>query len=425
MDNSTNTQTLITRCFIVTLVCSSALLLLLTACIQGTSSISNTTPEPSRMILASGAPSSASTQVTVPAITPPEVTSPPTTYVTNTPASATIPAVTPPEVTSLPTAHVTNTPSDVHGEPADSAVVTFSIVSSHKTTPDDVLREVTWFAGGVGGGSICASKVYTRPTIVSVYPLGLASTPAHMELNDGGIWISTCGWGPNESVVTTVQVPDGSSRSEKQSAPGSLVFQLETGLTDPSGPYTVTFEGKSGRVNYPIYVERPTGPRLYWQDARRMLLYNFSPNEHLRLFAYQRKGNTSTFVLVAWQEFQVNSNGRLTIQVDPNNLYAIVGDASGEVIPSFYTLLKNPSTVGILSSTYVAANIGSDGFNVHEGPSSSYRVIARVGSETLSKVISEPKLQAENFRLMLWWHIRLNDGKEGWVSDEEIRRVRK
>jgi len=303
-------------------------------------------------------------------------------------------------------------------------VEVFSISSSHQSIPEDILLNVTFFAGGGAYSPPTCWDSYQYPSVNALVPPGLPP---------GLVSVFACGWQPYESVHMTMKFPDGRSVSKDlhatSQAEGYLVaFDYVTTASDPTGLYTFLFEGEDEEVQISYWVEKPTEPHLLWywyfdEDCKgtgKLLLYGFKPNERIHLFAYEAGG-----VLVAWQEFQVNSGGQLAIQSELSDFldiggYAAVGSFSGEAIGMQDALGEwNPIIIGSVLANYVVADTGSDHLNVREGPGYDYSVIEKVISGTRMWVLQS----STNDDGELWWYVCLKDGTEGWVVDDWVIRL--
>ena len=321
--------------------------------------------------------------------------------------------------------------SDVNDVPPGIPVEKFSISTSHQTMPEDVLREISYYGMG-GPGWSCGGEgplpVYQNVTVISPY--------VDFELEES-VYIHSCGWQSDELVHITIEFPDGRSVSQvvratedrrKEFAGDDWVFYYgviltyETDWNDSPGSYTFTLEGDSGKVQHTVHITKPAGPRLhcdYGDD--KLLLYNFEPNEYVRLFAYEFSDRDESvsfpsglvLVLVAWQEYQVDSSGQLVIQVESGYTYAVIGDVSGDVYPF------GRRTFDDILSFSIEANTGSDRLNVREGPGYNYHIVAQVVSGTQMKVLGVSRRVDGDW----WWPICLNDGTEGWVVDTWVKRV--
>ena len=227
-------------------------------------------------------------------------------------------------------------------------------------------------------------------------------------------------------------LPDGRSVSREEQAliDGGVILTYGTDLNDPTGSYTLRFEGKTGEIQCSVYVETESCLFEYWKKNKddeywsksKLTLYNFEPNERVRLFAYNRGG---TFV--AWQEFRVSSDGQLTIHITGESKeysYAVVGDISGEgktleVYPDWgmYPVFRH-SILPDSDANYVVADTGDDMPTVRSGPGHTYCVIGEVVSGEPIQIIGE----AQETDGELWWPVRLvfRNGLEGWVIDTHI-----
>lgn len=319
-------------------------------------------------------------------------------------------------------------------------VETFSISPYHQTTPEDLLQEVMFFGAGGWGGPECYASLQ-HPTVI--WPLDYQQDRP-LELVWGVVSAYTCGWQPNELVHVTMEFPDGRSISQDVRATMQLeglwegygvAFDYVTGLNDPPGLYTVVFEGNSGVVEYSRHVIEPSGPRLLWDwdenlnDNGELFLYNFEPNEFIRLCAYKRHDKwSSDGVLVAWQEFQVDSNGQLVVRSQPSNSlniggYAAVGNISGEATGHQYWSSVDayvPVFFDSILSYYVIANTGSDRLNVRSGPGLDHRIVTKVVSGTQMRVTG-PSRADDSYEE--WLPVHLDDGTEGWVAKAWVKRL--
>jgi hypothetical protein len=289
----------------------------------------------------------------------------------------------------------------------------FSISSSHRTTPKDVLREIAFYAMGGGTEGWICDGYYPKPTLIAF--------PEGVELGDE-IELPVCGWEPNESVRVTVRLPNGEETSEEVKAEEdceaySTHFWYSTKLDDPPGSYTFILRGDSGTLQYSVYVPRPAEARLC-RDGNRLLLCAFEPNERVRVLAYEDIGHlpgvaaSTVGVLAGWQEYRVDSRGDLVIRVEGDYTYTIVGDVSGDVHP------LGGAFSGTLSFS-VEASAGSTAVSVREGPGYDQRVVKQVASGARMMVTGLNRFVSED----TWLPIALSDGTAGWVPEVDVRRV--
>ncbi len=121
------------------------------------------------------------------------------------------------------------------------------------------------------------------------------------------------------------------SISTANSIPPSQVFKEINYGVGPGG-------GDGGVVCEFIIADKPTeseqhlGARLY-VSATNLYLVGFRSNENVRLFAY--KGSGIIAALAGWEEFQVDSDGQLTIQVPDSYSFVVEGDFSGVIYPHY------------------------------------------------------------------------------------------
>ncbi len=275
--------------------------------------------------------------------------------------------------------------------------------------PDDIWEEVKYYVGGAGP-SPC--DPVSSPRIVE------EEICRNHELNDW-ISVSSCGWRDGESVHISLHTPDNTVIEWDDEVKGEtfpFVAGFPTSLSDTPGVYTFTIEGESGTVQETLHVLRPVEPRLYMQEGG-LLLYNFQPDEFIRLFAYYLD-SYGTASLTGWQEYQVGHDGQLFVKVgdDTSGVWIVVGSESGVVCEysgcgSEWCLLSN-----IINMGAVEANTGTDRLNVRSGPGYEYDVIAQVASGTVMRVIGDPRNVAGD----KWWPVQLDDGTEGWVIDSWV-----
>lgn len=224
-----------------------------------------------------------------------------------------------------------NSESTAGGIPIES----FS-ASTSETIPENILQEIWFFSGGDGDSGCFGFGDYTQPIVVS----STEEILLHEIIN-----IRTCGWQKDEKVQIEAMFPDGTLVTSEAISTGlnPVQFYYKTSiLEDTSGMYSVVFYGESGSVEALINVVTPSIPHVYWEDNGDVILYDFQPDEHVTLFAYMRSdkpvdefGNAS-YVLYGWQEYQVNHNGQIIIQTEPElGWIAVLGEFSGEITPSY------------------------------------------------------------------------------------------
>ncbi len=215
----------------------------------------------------------------------------------------------------------------------------FDISSANKGAPADVLSEVSYTPSSISLACYQGLDTYSGPYI--------DIAPLNNELMEGAV-IFSCGWSKEETLSVVIQYPDGSvtealpvtvlDESDSSKPPTYfLVYMFLTGLNDPPGKYTYTVTGTAGQVETSNTFSAPDGPRAYWQDDGSLLLHNFAPSENVRLFALVNEF-AGKLTVAGWQAYQVGSNGQLTIQVNPEYAYIVIGETSGEVHPGNHGL---------------------------------------------------------------------------------------
>jgi hypothetical protein len=210
-----------------------------------------------------------------------------------------------------------------------------------------VLYEVT-YSGGFGGDGPDAPK-----------PCSL--TYEHPEVGSGGnidavnwneyFTIIVCGWQPNEKIQIMIQNEAGELIYDEEITAGRIIdgeeiitddnplgdnvvtFRYSVPINIPYGLYNVIFEGEqSGRIIQNLTIEKPTSSRVYRYDGK-LILHNFKPNESVRLLGYTIQGEEENlyrcylanhpdtygqidvYILTAWQDYQVDDQGNLVIQL--------------------------------------------------------------------------------------------------------------
>jgi len=287
-------------------------------------------------------------------------------------------------------------------------MVTFSLSSAQRTTPEDVLQEVDY---GGGGAMVDCTGSFEHP-VVEYASWSCSELGVESELGCT-YYVYSCGWEHDESVRTTIEFPDDSSVSETQlyDEYGGY-FYYKPSLNDPPGLYTFIFEGESGKVQHSFEIGKPTGSRLY-RDEDGLILYNFEPGERVRVFAYKR-GEAEVALLEAWQEFQIDSSGQLIVQLQTGfegYIYIVLGDVSGEH--------KFRGVGSILKPLYLLVEgFAGDLCELYASYPPDYDSSTQVASGTRMEVIG-----TEIGTSGRWWHVRLSDGMVGWVPDWHVERI--
>jgi hypothetical protein len=227
-----------------------------------------------------------------------------------------------------PASSDTNTSSNIQPT-ATPSKIEFRLTSSNHTIPADVLQEVrVW----VGGGNVISGCLDNPPS-----PILFAGENTVEWGNLMGVLL--CGLKPEETVQSTIIRPDGRSTTQDLHArdDGGVSFEYWPALDDLPGQYRFVLDGTSAHVESVTYLVLPTEPRMYYRvNEEALLLYNFLPNERVKILAYKRSGKEGELgELTGWQEYSVDQDGRILIAIDqPPSAqldYVAVGQQSGQV----------------------------------------------------------------------------------------------
>jgi SH3-like domain-containing protein len=329
------------------------------------------------------------------------------------------------QVTVTPSAPVaTNTPAKNGVVISSTAPVEhFSISSANQTLPEDVLREIAYYPQGGPGGLLCDATCYSAAREASQNPPFLASDHNKIALGKN-LEVCVCGQQPDEPTKVALRFPnnirvlqeDPLRKFELEDKYGYYIhFTYRTQMDDPSGYYTFTLEeGMDSAVQHSVYVT--TTPRLY-RENNVVSLYHFQPNERIRLFAYESHYDKDAEyapsgygVLVGWQEYQVDAEGQLTIEVESVDHFVVIGDISGGVA-EFQNGYINDDGV---YSLFVEANSSDGNVAIQDRLGSDVDIVGYASPDTRMRVIGER---------WGWWLVRLQDGTEGWVESSDVKRV--
>jgi hypothetical protein len=228
----------------------------------------------------------------------------------------------------------------INTQQADLSSVSISSDSMNKVPPQDVIEEVLYF-GPAAGGSGPACEPNQLPMIDF-------NPQASREPEPGcTIHATGCGWQENEAVTVTLIYPDGQEEKTRLRAKvdeewrfysvySIVSYEKELSFSDPAGNYRLVFEGPSGRAEQTFVIKAPSELRFY-DFGDKLILRNFAPAEKVRVFLFKPINELSeTATLRGWAEFDVTQGGDLTILVDQreeDEIYAVLGNRSGQVIP--------------------------------------------------------------------------------------------
>jgi hypothetical protein len=339
------------------------------------------------------------------------------------------------------------------GSAGELPVVNFSVSNSNHTSPSDVLREVFFAPTGGESDSDDDGKFCTPET--STFLIGTSEI-----MQD--ITIKSCGWEPNEAVTLTVTAPNGVSQILTQEPAYSadknryfVEFTFTTGISEPTGTYVFELTNSHHSVTESVKLSRPEGGRIKKADGG-LLIYNFAPTEHVRLFAYRMHNHVCA--LEGWIELTTNPEGQALVKIDPtmkvyysgasdegartsgdvflaaeNSIsFRPVGDITGEVIDNdllcdsvvIHTEEDQPGSVACgnapqprLLHASSARVTFSNGVNVsvRSGPGTSYKKIDSLPEGTKMYMRSAPTC-ADGY---IWWKVAIGKKLEGWVAEGE------
>lgn len=227
-------------------------------------------------------------------------------------------------------------------------IATFSLAASSPFTPPDIVSQVRL----VGGGLVLPSSTVCIDAAGRVFPV--TGRPTLHE----PILVQGCGYPGSRTVSLTMITPLG--RAETLSAPAvenQFQFTYRTEPGDPPGAYTVLLNSPGAPpVSGILQVRQSSSARLhtYADDPSGLLVSSFRPGEFVRLFQYC-DNNQGSLVMTRWQFFQIDPQGSLLVNIDPQLrtlpttcFYTAVGAISGEV-PQW-------SAQPIFGSSILAAN---------------------------------------------------------------------
>jgi hypothetical protein len=227
---------------------------------------------------------------------------------------------------------------------AQIPVKDFSLSVANTNAPEDILEEVEYYGGGGGLYVPCQIAQNKTETLyidkIDIFYVGLPFK------------VVACGWQENEIVTVTWIRPDEIWQEKIEIAK----YEVEADTSNflpfvqlfdyapvnvPSGEYTFQFSGTSGTLEGSFFVPEADSAQFLWitpENGVEFILYNFQPEEEVRLFVYERKKQKDWTIawaqLIGWQAYRLDSSGRLIISIldfDEDNFYAVVGEQSGQV----------------------------------------------------------------------------------------------
>ena len=205
-----------------------------------------------------------------------------------------------------------------------SDIVFFDSAEENRIIPEDVLEEISYFAGGGPGGTYC-DRPYATTTI--------EYDPPDSELMQETEMV-TCGWASKQDLIGEIIYPDGKTviNTLIADAEGVGILSFTPFLSDPEGIYEFKISGNGIILKSNAYFRKPIVPRMYILPDNQLLLNNFSPGERVRLFMYaciERSRYDITCDFEAWGEYIIPNDGNLLINITDNTKYYRVVTSSG------------------------------------------------------------------------------------------------
>lgn len=304
-------------------------------------------------------------------------------------------------------------PSTAQAPPTPAAdsptpIPRFSTSSASQDLPTNVMEEILYFGGmGGGGGESCDGAQQ-----------GVISAPyadAPLEIFAPFQFVVTCGWKEDEPIQATVTTPAGrvSTVSGVGGFDGSFYFEPEFLIDDPLGTYQLRVQGESGAIETTFQVVKPARPLNLVRNGQS-ILYGFQPNERVRLFAYNL-GDSMLGKFAGWQEYQVDADGKLAIelaQADNSNIsYYAIGEISGDVNGLATCSRALPSRLRVGMQAQV---IDERGLSIAEDLTSLGWSDTLLPKGTVVEVVAGPTcIDIGGFA----WQVATPDGQTGFVME--------
>jgi len=309
---------------------------------------------------------------------------------------------------------------------------TFSLKNANKVRPADVVQEVSF--GGHGGGDDiefdpCPSvKNPTSPTVAW-------STGGDEWLSSVDIYV--CGWQLDKNVAVSIIIPDHRTSAEsvsviKTTAGNKYIgFHYAPDIDNPPGTYTFSFNGQSGHVDYTKEVRAPgQDPQIiYVEKTHSYFLFNFAPNERVRVYLYNNPdGNIDVADFTAWEEYNVDSTGRLVIKTDTEGHLFVLGDVNGWIGNSFWidskSHLSSTNTINCSSSLPSRLEIGKYAYvttnpplnqRIRAGAGKNNSIVGNIVPGRSMQILDGPKC-ADG---LTWWKVQSTKNPDiiGWTAE--------
>jgi hypothetical protein len=193
------------------------------------------------------------------------------------------------------------------------------------------------------------------------------------------------------------------------------------------GTYTVGIVQGADQLHFNFSTVMTTTPTVFtFWDTGDKWLAGFVPGERVRVLAYSKKSDGSGLQLEAEQDIYVDNAGQMILTgFDPNAVIIAIGDNSGIVpdteaihIDELFTTAASPDCGGLPRRLIVGEQgwvipDGQGSVKVRSAPSKSGSEIGRMPEGTIFDVLDGPTC-ADGWA---WWHIKSDNGLEGWVSE--------
>ena len=329
-------------------------------------------------------------------------------------------------------------------KPTGTKPTLFGPSTSNRTAPRDVnsvIEEVMFFGMGGGGPDDDPCAGITRPTIMSEW---FEVEQLHYA------FVYSCGWRANKDVSASLTKPDGTAQRETlkvarfstSSTHGELYWNYLPTAFDPMGTYRVDFSNGEQSLHFEFNVSRITvAGAVLLQENQEVQVYNFRPNERVRIFRYEYSYDRADpfnpdkdqFTLLDWQEYSAASDGKLRIKLVSSILsdsFAVVGKQTGEfhltegfggsILKANTPVLSNTplcsgtpkSQVGIGSTARVTFTDGTP-TRIRKQPGTSAKIIGRIPEGTRFLIVGGHTC-SDGYT---WWNIELGNGTRGWMAE--------
>lgn len=298
---------------------------------------------------------------------------------------------------------------------------------------NDVVEEIKYYGRGGGSDQEDPCVGIDSPTIISEW--------FDIEQLERA-WVVSCGWNKDGEIEIIPVSPSGLQfPAEKLGSYGSnwiskfglLYWSYSPTAFDETGEYHVTFSNGIQTLEYGFRVSRITkaGATLFGYDDE-IQVYNFTPNEKIRLFVYS--STHDTLVFEGWKDFTVAPDGKLLISLIQPDLqylnYAIVGEKTGEfhltdgfaesiLKANTPTLSNTPlcsgaplSRVGVGSTARVTFTDGTP-TRIRKLPTTSSDIIGRLPEGTRFLIVGGHKC-SDGYT---WWQIEMPNSSRGWMAE--------